>query len=101
MECKVANYGAYYLGKQYYLRQPYHTATDNIGLPLQWEGNIIKKVRQIDVKLMLAGLKRVTGIIAMTKKLADELAPGRPYIIIPSIQNSYWTFRNISLTQPG
>ena len=71
--------------------------TDNIGLPLQWEGNIIKKLRQIDVKLMLAGLKRVTGIIAMTKKLADELAPGRPYIIIPSIQNSYWTFPNISL----
>jgi glycosyltransferase involved in cell wall biosynthesis len=61
--------------------------TDNIGIPLAWENRLIKKLRSVDVAIMKAGIKKVTGVISMTKALAHILAPGRPSIILPAIQN--------------
>lgn len=62
--------------------------TDDIGISLDWENKIIKNMRRIDVNLMKVGLKRVNGIIALTPKLAQKLAPGRPVLIVPAIHNS-------------
>lgn len=62
--------------------------TDNLGIPLAWENRLIKKVRRIDVAIMKMGIKKVSGVISMTEALADLLAPGRPSIILPTIQNT-------------
>lgn len=61
--------------------------TDDLGIPLKWEGAFSRAIRRIDVFLMKLGLQRVSGVIAMTAQLADKLAPGRPRIIIPAIYN--------------
>lgn len=62
--------------------------TDDLGIALVWERAFVKKIRQIDVKLMKRGLQKVSGVIAMTEKLAENLAPGRPKLIMPAIQKS-------------
>jgi glycosyltransferase involved in cell wall biosynthesis len=61
--------------------------TDDIGIPQKWEGGLLKNMRLLDVHLMKIGLQKISGIIAMTSKLAEKLAPGRPVLVIPTIQN--------------
>lgn len=62
--------------------------TDNLGIPLAWESNFSKLLRRLDIFLMKSGLGMVSGVIAMTKKLAETLAPKRPSLIMPTIQNA-------------
>jgi hypothetical protein len=62
--------------------------TDDLGISLNWEKYLLKKMRQIDVLLMKLGIQKVSGIIAMTPDLAEKLAPGRPVLIMPTIQQS-------------
>ncbi len=66
--------------------------TDDLGLPMRWEGRFSRMIRRIDVALMKQGLQRVSGILTMTQQLADRLAPGRPSLIIHAIHNSYNSF---------
>jgi glycosyltransferase involved in cell wall biosynthesis len=61
--------------------------TDDLGIPLKWESNLLVKLRHIDVKLMLLGIRKSSGIIAMTPQLAEKLAPTHSPLIIPAIQN--------------
>lgn len=61
--------------------------TDDLGIPLKWEGVFARVIRKIDVFLMKAGLRRVTGVIAMSPQLAAKLAPDRPSLIVPAIHN--------------
>jgi glycosyltransferase involved in cell wall biosynthesis len=62
--------------------------TDDLGISLSWERSLLKKMRQVDVVLMKWGLQKVSGIIAMTRDLSEKLAPGRPALIMPTIQQS-------------
>ncbi|HLO17038.1 MAG TPA: glycosyltransferase family 4 protein [Anaerolineales bacterium] len=62
--------------------------TDDLGIPLNWEKSLLKKMRLIDVNLMKTGLQKSSGVIAMTPNLAEKLAPGRPVLVMPAIRNS-------------
>jgi glycosyltransferase involved in cell wall biosynthesis len=62
--------------------------TDDLGISLNWERSLLRKMRQIDVILMKWGLQEVSGIIAMTPDLAEKLAPDRPVLIMPTIAQS-------------
>jgi glycosyltransferase involved in cell wall biosynthesis len=62
--------------------------TDDIGVSLKWEGNLLKKLRLVDINLIKLGLHRLSGIIAMTPNLAEKLAPGLPALIMPTIRAS-------------
>lgn len=75
--------------------------TDDLGIPLKWEGWFSRFVRRIDVFLMKLGLQRVSGVIAMTAQLADKLATGRPRLIIPAIQNPSANLRVETCKQDG
>lgn len=61
--------------------------TDDLGVQPTWENVFLKKLRLFDVHLMKLGLQKISGVIAMTPKLAKKLAPGLPTLIIPTIQN--------------
>jgi len=71
--------------------------TDNLGLSLDGEGAIKQNVRLVDVRLMKAGLQRISGIITMTPYPAENLAPGKPSLIINSILNAS-VFETVSQT---
>jgi glycosyltransferase involved in cell wall biosynthesis len=62
--------------------------TDDLGLTLDWERSFYQKLRRFDIFLMKRGMKKCSGIIAMTSGLVDKLAPDRPRLIIPAIKNS-------------
>ncbi|MDO9085178.1 MAG: glycosyltransferase family 4 protein [Anaerolineaceae bacterium] len=62
--------------------------TDDIGIPTKWEKPLLKKFRIIDIYLMKLGIKRVSGVIAMTSNLSHKLAPGHQHLIIPAIMNT-------------
>jgi glycosyltransferase involved in cell wall biosynthesis len=70
--------------------------TDNLAIPLAWEGRLIWRLRRVDAAVMKAGLKRTSGVIAMTDILARILVPGRPSIIMPAIQNMLSEFTESS-----
>jgi glycosyltransferase involved in cell wall biosynthesis len=62
--------------------------TDDLGMPAKWEGVLKKGFRKLDVILMKIGLRRVTGVIAMTPWLAESLAPDRRCLIMNGILNT-------------
>ena len=62
--------------------------TDDLGIPLNWEKSLLKKMRLVDVNLMKMGMQRLAGIIAMTTDLGEKLAPGRPTLVMPTIRLS-------------
>ncbi|MDR3574710.1 MAG: glycosyltransferase [Anaerolineaceae bacterium] len=62
--------------------------TDYLGIPQKWESAPLKKMRVLDLYLMKRGLQKVSGVIVMASKLADELAPGLPKLVVPTIQNT-------------
>lgn len=62
--------------------------TDDLGLPLNWEKSLLKKMRLFDVNLMKRGMQRLSGVITMTSDLAKKLAPGRPALVMPTIRHS-------------
>jgi glycosyltransferase involved in cell wall biosynthesis len=62
--------------------------TDDLGISLSWEKSLTRKMRNLDVALMLKGLQKASGVIAMTVCLAEKLAPGLPVLIMPTIRQS-------------
>jgi len=62
--------------------------TDDVGIPLKWEGVWTRKIRKVDVFLIKVALQHVSGVIAMTPQLASKLAPGKASLIISAICNS-------------
>jgi glycosyltransferase involved in cell wall biosynthesis len=62
--------------------------TDDLGLSLSWEKSLMRKMRDLDVQLMVSGLQKISGVIAMTPGLAEKLAPGLPLLIMPTIRQS-------------
>jgi glycosyltransferase involved in cell wall biosynthesis len=62
--------------------------TDDLGISLSWEKSLMRKMRDLDVYLMVMGLQKASGVIAMTRGLAEKLAPGVPVLIMPTIRQS-------------
>lgn len=75
------------IGQAFYPAITLSYLTDDIGISQQWEGRLIKFLRKVDVSIMKAGLKKISGVISMTNRLAESLAKSRPSLILPSIQN--------------
>ncbi len=61
--------------------------TDDLGIPLKWEGKFIRLMRILDVFLIKMAMRRVNGVASMTLPLANKWAPQKPKIIINAIYN--------------
>jgi glycosyltransferase involved in cell wall biosynthesis len=73
------------LGTFFYkaVRLPY--LTDDLGLVSSWEGGLVATIRRLDERLIRAGMRRMSLIIAMTKELAEKWGPGVPKMVVPAI----------------
>jgi glycosyltransferase involved in cell wall biosynthesis len=76
-----------YLGQLFYRSTLCTYITDDTGVSLKGESLIVKGIREFDKKIIMMALQRMSGVIAMTNKLAEKLAPGLPVSIIPAIYN--------------
>jgi glycosyltransferase involved in cell wall biosynthesis len=54
--------------------------TDPPSLPTPYDGRVSGRLKKVDRRLIIAGLRRVSGVVALTKGLADDLAPGKPWL---------------------
>ncbi|WFE49210.1 glycosyltransferase [Micromonospora sp. WMMD1155] len=59
--------------------------TDPPGLALPTDGRLVRLLRRLDVALVRAALRRCAGVIALTRPLADDFAPGRPHLVMEGI----------------
>ncbi|WP_406068040.1 glycosyltransferase [Micromonospora sp. NBC_01638] len=59
--------------------------TDPPGVGRPGEGRAMRLLRGLDVALVRAALRRCSGVIALTRPLAEDFAPGRPSLIMEGI----------------
>lgn len=75
--------------------------TDDLAIPQKWEGAFRRNFRRVDLKLMQMGLQKVAGVVVMAPKLAEKLAPGRPILLMPAIQNTRRTPFQVKSKKPS
>ena len=54
--------------------------TDPPSLPTPYDGRLSGQLKRLDRRLILAGLSRADGVVALTQDLARDFAPGRPWL---------------------
>ncbi|WP_434743546.1 glycosyltransferase [Micromonospora sp. SH-82] len=59
--------------------------TDPPGVAQPTDGGLVRLLRGLDVRLVRAALRRCAGVVALTPALADDLAPGRPRLVMEGI----------------
>ncbi|TYB99235.1 glycosyltransferase family 4 protein [Micromonospora sp. WP24] len=59
--------------------------TDPPGVALPTDGRFVRLLRRLDVALVRAALRRCAGVIALTRPLAEDFAPGCPYLVMEGI----------------
>ncbi|WBB71731.1 glycosyltransferase [Micromonospora sp. WMMD1128] len=59
--------------------------TDPPGVALATDGAFVRLLRRIDVALVRAALRRCSGVVALTRPLADDFAPGLPCLVMEGI----------------
>ncbi|MFY1701405.1 glycosyltransferase family 4 protein [Micromonospora sp. WMMA1923] len=59
--------------------------TDPPGLAQPGDPTVVRLVRRVNAALVCAALRRCAGVIALTRPLAEDFAPGRPHLIMEGI----------------
>ena len=65
--------------------------TDAPGIPNGKESVVVSTLRRIDVALARFALGRLDGIVALTRDLEYEFAPGRPCLIVEGMVDPCWS----------
>lgn len=61
--------------------------TDPPSLPTRFDLKISTAMKKLDLQLIMAGLRRVDGVIALTDELAVDYAPHAPRLVMEGIAN--------------
>lgn len=63
--------------------------TDPPGVVLSQDGILARNLKKLDCFLVKCALSRVDGIVALTRALVEDFAPGVPAIIIPGFMDKH------------
>jgi glycosyltransferase involved in cell wall biosynthesis len=61
--------------------------TDPPGVNSPGDGPLTRFLRRVDVFVVKSALRRCDGVVAMTRALAEDFAPGRPQLLMDGILN--------------
>ena len=61
--------------------------TDPYSIPTRFDGRLSLAFKKIDRQVILAGLSRCDGVVALTQPLADDFAPGRPVLVMEGLSS--------------